>query len=361
LTEDQRNCCTAVGDFFRAGVDKVAVRDVSLALRDSEILAAIGKNGHGKSTTVRILTAEENPDIGFVQRRRHNTNGTISITNSAAISFGLPSFDEEFFLGRYGVCTQHDSLFESLTAEQHLDLYLALRLGSDYVAADWTEYIAQVLRAVELDDAGDKVAKEYSGGMKRKVITSIALCTGSKTSILDEPTSGIDSHSRRALWGVFQASVAQPHHTCLLVSHSLEEVEAVSSRIAMLKDGEMCCFGSAQHLKSRFGGGYSITVYFDEEKLKQQNLVLDEVKLVADNRLRQEFAMWILQVTESKGPLRVYGMPTAPPLSVMFNTLARVKAELHLDSYSVAQTSSLETIFIRFAGERANADEIALL
>jgi len=137
----------------------------------------------------------------------------------------------------------------------------------------------------------------------------------------------------------------------------MEEIENVASRIAILKNGECVAFGSCQHLKSRFGGGYALSVFFDEPKLRDANVSLDVAKTAADQKIRQALQNTQVDVVESSGPTRVYTLENPPALSAVFNALASVRQELNIDSYSVAQTSSLETIFVRFAGERAGTDE----
>lgn len=304
-----------------------------------------------------MATFEETPTSGVIQRRRFQADGSIVIANEASLGL-LPSFDNEYYLGRFGICTQHDSLFEACTARQHLELYLSIRLGSKWNPADWQTYIDKSLKLVSLDDAGSKCTSEYSGGMKRKLQAAISMHTGANLIVHDEISTGVDAHARRCLWKSMHESLIDKTRAIVLVSHAMEEVEAVSSRVTIMRAGELCCFGSTQHLKSKFGGGYAMTIFFNEPVLKEKEIQLDDAKRVADDKIRQKLANCTIEVAEkTNGPTRVYTMANPPSISAIFNTLAALKDELNLESYSVAQTSSLDTIFLKFAGERATADE----
>ena len=97
-----------------------------------------------------------------------------------------------------------------------------------------------------------------SGGVRRRVSVSIAFVAGSRTVILDEPTSGVDPMARRSIWEVIFKHRAG--RTILLTTHYLDEADTLSDRIAIIHQGRLLCSGSSMFLKKRFGKGYSLTI-----------------------------------------------------------------------------------------------------
>ncbi|VDM53187.1 unnamed protein product [Angiostrongylus costaricensis] len=98
------------------------------------------------------------------------------------------------------------------------------------------------------------------GGQRRKISVAIALLSPTRIIILDEPTAGIDPKARREIWEVLSMVRDQSHSALLLTSHSMDECEALCSRIAILQRGRMVAIGTSQHLKTKFGNSYTITM-----------------------------------------------------------------------------------------------------
>ena len=99
----------------------------------------------------------------------------------------------------------------------------------------------------------------YSGGSKRKLSLALALVGRPSVVLLDEPGSGMDPVSRRSMWATVASATAGT--TLVLTSHNMDEVEALCGRIGIMRKGELACLGTAQRLKSRFGGGYAVEVH----------------------------------------------------------------------------------------------------
>ena len=104
-----------------------------------------------------------------------------------------------------------------------------------------------------------RCAGTYSGGNKRKLSTAIALVGNPSIVFLDEPTSGMDPGARRFLWNTVLQMV-RGGQAVVLTSHSMEECEALCTRLGIMVNGQFKCLGSIQHLKNRFGSGYSLTI-----------------------------------------------------------------------------------------------------
>ncbi|CAM9893019.1 unnamed protein product, partial [Hapterophycus canaliculatus] len=101
-------------------------------------------------------------------------------------------------------------------------------------------------------------AGTLSGGNKRKLSLAVALIGGPPVLLLDEPSSGMDPGARRSMWEVISSLSAS--RSVILTTHSMEECEAVCGRLGIMVGGRLRCIGTPQHLKGRFGGGYSVEV-----------------------------------------------------------------------------------------------------
>ena len=150
-----------------------------------------------------------------------------------------------------GFCPQHDALWPELSCREHLELYARLKGQPDPAAA-----AAAMMRKLDLVLHAAKPSKDLSGGNKRKLSAAIALVAAPVVSFLDEPSSGMDVATRRNMWDVVTASLKTG--SVVLTTHSMEEADALSTRIAIMTNGELRCVGTSQHLKTRFGGGYQL-------------------------------------------------------------------------------------------------------
>eukprot|EP00662_Eupelagonemidae_sp_cell21_P007977 gene7977-8731_t len=165
---------------------KVAVESVSFGLRVGECFGLLGHNGAGKTTVIKALTGEHGVTAGEVLFPRLLRGGAAA---------GLPR-RELYRTCAVAVCPQHDALWPAITAREHLEIYLAMRLGAAAAAAPLAAFVAGVL---SLGEHVDKVAGAYSGGTKRKLGVALAMFTGGRVVFLDEPSTGMDPFSRRSL------------------------------------------------------------------------------------------------------------------------------------------------------------------
>uniref|UniRef100_A0A3Q3N5I1 ATPase AAA-type core domain-containing protein n=1 Tax=Labrus bergylta TaxID=56723 RepID=A0A3Q3N5I1_9LABR len=143
-----------------------------------------------------------------------------------------------------GYCPQFDAINDLLTGREHLEFYAILRGVPEKEVCEWG------IRKLGLVKYVDKSAGSYSGGNMRKLSTAIALIGGPPVVFLDEPTTGMDPKARRALWNAI-LSIIKEGRSVVLTSHSMEECEALCTRMAIMVNGRFRCLGSVQHLKNR--------------------------------------------------------------------------------------------------------------
>ncbi|GAB2295549.1 Phospholipid-transporting ATPase abca1 [Dionaea muscipula] len=215
-----------------------AVNSLQLTLYENQILALLGHNGAGKSTTISMLV------------------GLIPPSSGDALIFGRSILtDMDAIRKELGVCPQNDILFPELTVKEHLEIFAALKgVKEDILKSAVTEMIDEV----GLADKVNTVVSALSGGMKRKLSLGIALIGNSKVVILDEPTSGMDPYSMRLTWQLIKK--IKKGRIILLTTHSMDEAEVLGDRIAIMANGSLKCCGSSLFLKHQYGVGYTLTL-----------------------------------------------------------------------------------------------------
>lgn len=115
-----------------------------------------------------------------------------------------------------------------------------------------------MLKETDLISSKDTVAKQLSGGGRRKLSVAIALIGGSKFVLLDEPTAGMDLTARRRLWNMLEKQ--KKNRIIILTTHYMDEADILGDRIGIMANGSLICLGSSLFLKNRFGVGYKITM-----------------------------------------------------------------------------------------------------
>lgn len=246
---------------------KMAVNRLNLNMYQGQITALLGQNGAGKTTTMSMLTGMIQPTLGT------------AYVNGKDIRYNMSEARKSI-----GLCPQHNILFEELTVEEHFKFFCRLKgiTNDRHIANETKNYISKL----ELEDKRHTLTRELSGGMKRKLSIGIALCGGSKIVICDEPTSGMDSSARRALWNLLLEE--KKNRTILLTTHFLDEADILGDRIAIMVDGKLKTVGSSYFLKNRFGTGYKIIC--EKGGFCDSNAVLEllrsfvpDVKIVSDS------------------------------------------------------------------------------
>ncbi|NXX49782.1 ABCA2 protein, partial [Tricholaema leucomelas] len=299
----------------------LAVDRLCVGVRPGECFGLLGVNGAGKTTTFKMLTGDE------------STTGGEAFVNGHSILKELLQVQQSL-----GYCPQFDALFDELTAQEPLELYTRLR-GIPW--KDEERVVKWALKKLELTKYAAKPASSYSGGNKRKLSTAIALIGYPSFIFLDEPTTGMDPKARRFLWNLI-LDVIKTGRSVVLTSHSMEECEALCTRLAIMVNGRLKCLGSIQHLKNRFGDGYMITV-----RTKSSLNVKEVVRFF--NRNFPEAILKERHHTKAQYQLKSEQIS----LAQVFSKMEQVVDVLGIEDYSVSQTT-LDNVFVNFAKKQSD-------
>lgn len=205
-----------------------AVDGLDLEIRQGEFYALLGVNGAGKTTAIRLLTGLTRPTSGDA------LVGGYSITR-----------EREQVKQRIGVAPQETAIAPNLTVKENLELICGIY---GFSKAKTTAKIKELTGQFSLDPVLMRRAGKLSGGWQRRVSIAMALISQPRILFLDEPTLGLDVLARRELWDVIRS--LKDRVTIILTTHYLEEAEALSDRIGIMKEGHLLAVGTAQALKA---------------------------------------------------------------------------------------------------------------
>jgi len=211
----------------------VALDGIDLEVPEGSILGVLGPNGAGKTTAVRILTTLSIPDAGSARVAGHDV---------------VSEADE--VQRKIGVTAQDATLDEVLTGRENLVMIGRL---SGLRRTHARRRAGELLEQFDLTEAADRILKEYSGGMRRRLDLAAGLVGRPPVLFLDEPTTGLDPTSRVRMWGVIRELVADGV-TLLLTTQYLDEADELADRIVVIDHGRVIAGGTAAELKTQVGG-----------------------------------------------------------------------------------------------------------
>uniref|UniRef100_A0AAR2ISX6 P-type phospholipid transporter n=1 Tax=Pygocentrus nattereri TaxID=42514 RepID=A0AAR2ISX6_PYGNA len=287
---------------------KPAVDRLCVGIPPGECFGLLGVNGAGKTSTFKMLTGDSVVTSGEAFLARKSILREIDQVHQ-----------------NMGYCPQFDAINDLLTGREHLEFYAILRGVPEREVCEVAEW---GIRKLGLVKYADKAAGSYSGGNMRKLSTAMALIGGPPVVFLDEPTTGMDPKARRALWNCIH-SVIKEGRSIVLTSHSMEECEALCTRMAIMVNGRFRCLGSVQHLKNRFGDGYTIIL-----RVAGLNPDLQPVIKFIESELPGS------TLKEKHRNMLQYQLPSSLcSLAHIFSILAKHKDILRIEDYSVSQTT----------------------
>jgi ABC-2 type transport system ATP-binding protein len=214
--------------------DVRALDGVSFSVPEGVIFGLLGPNGAGKSTTVKILTTLSTPDSGSARVAGHDV-----LREAARVRRAI------------GVVAQNPGVDGELTGRENLVLQGRIH---GLPGPELRRRADQLLEQFGLAEAADRVARGYSGGMKRRLDIAVALVHRPKVLFLDEPTTGLDPEVRVAMWEEISRLAREEGITILLTTHYLEEADELASQLAIVDRGRIVVQGSPEALKGELQG-----------------------------------------------------------------------------------------------------------
>lgn len=293
--------------------DKRAVDGIDLDVRRGEIFAVLGPNGAGKTTLVRMLATLLRPTGGSarvlghdIEREAREIRRKISLTGQFA------------------------SVDEDLTGYENL---LLLSRLSGLKGSEAKDRTMGLLAAFDLSDAAARQAKDYSGGMRRKLDIAASLIRRPELLFLDEPTTGLDPRSRNQVWDIVRG-LAASGTTILLTTQYLEEADQLAGEIAVVDHGRIIARGTSAELKAKVGGGVLQIHLTSAERREDASRILSDM-LVGEVRASGNAALLNVDVADPAAGLAALGALSA--------------AGIALTGYSLSQPS-LDEVFFALTG-----------
>jgi len=313
---------------------KRAVRGISTVVMPGETYGLLGVNGAGKTTTLGMLTG----DISSTGGQAYVAGNDISGFTPGGVAEARKNI---------GFCPQVDPLLDLMTGRETLRLFGSLR-GIDKSCLE--EVVSKLINRLTLSPHADKPAHSYSGGNKRKLSLGIALIGDPKVLFIDEASSGMDPSSRRKTWKLIEQ--AAKTRSVILTSHTMEEIEALCTRVSIMVNGQFLCLGSIQHLKSKYLDGYTVEIRCQRDA---SDATIDDIlatistSVLPGSMLEERHGRFLRFETSSS---------TSISLASTFKELQRLKESASIANYSISQCS-LEQVFLKLVSQASTEkDEV---
>jgi ABC-2 type transport system ATP-binding protein len=300
-----------------------AVDNISFSVRESEFFGFLGPNGAGKSTTIKILTT------------------LLRKTSGSAIVAGHDLDKEAEEIRKIiGVQSQETAVDGDLTGRENLMLQGHFQ---QLPSAELKERVNELLKLVELEDSADKRARNYSGGMKKRLDLASALVHRPKLLFLDEPTTGLDPQSRAAIWAYLEKLNKDEGTTIFLTTQYMEEADRLCRQLSIIDFGKIVVSGSPAELKRQVGA--------DSIKLSFENCSRD--KLSAKDILSG--LEGVSKVIDSEECLTVYAKNAGLIIADIVRTFDSKGIRLSSVNFS---SPTLDDIFLQHTGRRIRPEEL---
>jgi len=305
-----------------------AVDGLTLKVDTDECFGLLGPNGAGKTTLINILAGNMEASSG-----------------QAAIAGFSTATQRRQIYSCLGICPQFDVLWGDLSVEEHLLLYARLHGVPTNLEAARTRQVAE---QVELDgDAFQQPSSALSGGMRRRLSIGISLITNPKVLFLDEPTTGLDPETRQNIWRVL--AKAKAGRAMVLTTHSMEEADALATRIGIMAQGSLLCLGSQLRLKNLYGDGLQLKVTLEP------NSDPAATERFVRERICKNVRTMFSSAAQFNQRNQIYILPREEPVSVpeVFRVMEEQSRAAGVREWSLTLTS-LEDVFINLVTAAAN-------
>jgi ABC-2 type transport system ATP-binding protein len=301
-----------------------AVDNISFNVKEGEFFGFLGPNGAGKSTTIKILTTLLRKTSGSVTVAGHDID-----TDAPAVRKII------------GVQSQETTVDGDLTGRENLTLQGHFQ---QIETSKIKQRINELLKLVELESAADKRARNYSGGMKKRLDLATALIHEPRLLFLDEPTTGLDPQSRTAIWTYLERLNKEEGTTIFLTTQYLEEADRLCKRLSIIDFGKIVASGTPAELKREVGA--------DSIKVALENCEKD--KPHATELLKSMTG--VTEVMETpEGCLTVYAKDGGSLIADIVRALDSSDIRLLSVTFS---SPSLDDVFLQHTGRRIRAEEL---
>uniref|UniRef100_A0A914C220 ABC transporter domain-containing protein n=1 Tax=Acrobeloides nanus TaxID=290746 RepID=A0A914C220_9BILA len=289
-----------------------AVKGINFHVNNSDCFGLLGVNGAGKTSTFQMLTGENDVSSGDAYIQGYSAGAMI------------------------GYCPQYDAIIKELSGEETLYMFARIR-GIPEI--EIPTVVKAVIDSIGIGMYAKRQIKTYSGGNKRRLSLGIALVGLPDVLLLDEPTTGVDPKARRVIWDIL-SKVREFGSSLILTSHSMEECEALCTNLAIMVYGQFKCLGSPQHIKSKYGAGYTLLARLESPQWAKE-VKREILRIFPGSVLKEEHVLQLnfeLRRTENQ------------TWSSLFAQMEQIAERLHIVDYSLSQTT-LEQVFLEFSRE----------
>ena len=295
--------------------DLVAVKDLSLDVYRGEVFGFLGPNGAGKTTTIKMICGLLKSDAGEILINNHSLKDHYRECKR-----------------KLGLCPENLVIWESLTCLEQLEF-----IGQQYdLSRDAAKKKAlELLDTLGLIAKRDKLAKELSSGMKRRLNIALALVHDPEILILDEPQAGLDPQSRIMVREYIRS--LSKRITVILTTHDMDEVDKLADRVGIIDNGQMLVLDTPEGLKSRIGTGDILEIKI----VADQDDALENLKVVFPKSLRD--------FTYQDETIRLVNIDALGVLPVLLEAFQHANMEI-LDI--TIRKKTLEDVFIDLTGRR---------
>ena len=298
-----------------------AVKDISFTVGEGEILGFLGPNGAGKSTTMNILT-------GYLSA----TEGTVTINGHDILE------EPNAAKANIGYLPEIPPLYLDMTVREYLDFMYDLKK----CALPRVKHITEICKVMKIEDVYGRLIKNLSKGYRQRIGMAQALIGNPPVLILDEPTVGLDPKQIIEIRSLIKT--LGKHHTVILSSHILSEIEAVCDRVIIINKGELVADDSAENLSAQFSNDHRLLVRIAGPAKETTELVsgINGVVSVTDAGSKEKATVELL-------------IETAPDADIRRNLFERLAQRGWPLLYSKTQAMSLEDIFIDLTQKKGDA------
>ena len=233
----------------------VAIKNLNFCVEPGECFGLLGLNGAGKTTTFKCITQEISPSNGAIY-----INGIDTYNNFETIS------------SQIGYCPQYEAIFSYLTVKENLEFFARIK-GVKIKYMD--QLVKAMINEMALNDYTNKIARNLSGGNKRKLSVAVSLLCNPQIILLDEPSTGMDPEARRFMWSIIHKTTKfGKKSSVVMTTHSMDEAETLCKRMGIMVNGEFVCLGRASQIKEKYGYGYEIDIRIKTLNSSQQNEII---------------------------------------------------------------------------------------